>query len=487
MNSETSTADSSAGTGAVATPSPEKAPSRASLFFRGAAFDFVLVLVASTALVMTLSYGFESAPDLRGNPLVCAGIALPLLLVLFAGSWSKRALVPAALGAVVYGVAAIVVLTMLSPDPSPVFYNGAVNDVSGNYFVFALVAVAIPALTYLLSRRRIGALVLLVGGVLLCEFVQFLYRDWATTGNGVAVFLVALVSLIALFIYQGYRSSAYAARRLKKTSFGAASGISVGVAAVGTVVGVAVFALVISGLGLSTLQIKPFKDYYKRPVIEYSGAYTNQLIEDENRKTSKLSEQKSDTRTNSEGGSNKQSTDPDDTQSSQSKTQAGQTTSLDQSNWNQQFSAINYQQLVLSALLLAIPIVAALVLFLLYWRSRRKRRLEKIQEKPNAYKVWYLYQFLLERLRRMGVPKQETLTNLEFAMASRAAMQPYAQGTGGVDFLAVTLAYQRACYDEKNVSDEDYRLIERFYRAFFKNARGQTGFFKWAFWRFWRI
>ena len=40
----------------------EKAPSRLRLFLRAAVGDFTLVLVASVGLVLTVSFGFESAP-----------------------------------------------------------------------------------------------------------------------------------------------------------------------------------------------------------------------------------------------------------------------------------------------------------------------------------------------------------------------------------------------------------------------------------------
>ena len=48
----------------------EKAPSRLRLFLRAAVGDFTLVLVASVGLVLTVSFGFESAPVLRGNTFV---------------------------------------------------------------------------------------------------------------------------------------------------------------------------------------------------------------------------------------------------------------------------------------------------------------------------------------------------------------------------------------------------------------------------------
>ena len=458
---------------------------RLRLFLNASAFDALLVLVAATSLVMTVSYGFESAPDLRGNPLLCAGIALPLLLVLFAGSWSKRAMAPATVVALAYSAGIVAVLTSLSEAAQPVFYRGAINDSAESNFVFALVAVIVPALVYLLSRRRAGALVLLLGAVCACEFVQFLYRDWVADG-GVVVSVVAITAVIALFVYQGYRASAYAAERMKRTSFAATSAVSCLVALAGMLAGVAVFCLVISGLGLSTPEIKPFKDYFVRPVVEYSANYTRKPVENPDETSSLLSDTKSTTTQNAEGGAQEQSTDSTEEQSAGDAVGAGVQETFDADSWSEALQTINYTQLLLGALLVAVPLALLVVVAVLLWRRRRRRRLERIADEPCAYRIWYLYGFLVERFRRVGFKRPETFTPLEFAMANRAGMLPYSEGLEA-DFLDVTLAYQRACYDEGRATEEDCRLVEDYYWAFYRNAPKQCGKLKWALWRFWRL
>ena len=458
---------------------------RLMLWLRASALDYLLVLVASTALTMTVSFGFESAPGLRGNPLVCGGIAAGMLLILFAGSWSKRALLPAAGAAVLYALVVVAAAIALSPSASPVFRSGAVNDSADSYFVFALVALAVPVLVYLLSRRRVGAVVLLVASVFSCEMVQFLFRDWVDEG-GTAVFLVALVAVLALFVYQGYRSSVRAAQRLEKTSFAAATVLGVGVSVLCVLVGVGVFLGLISGLGLSTPEIKPFKDYFTRPVMEYSGNYERQPIDNPDETTSLLSESVGTTRQNGPGGDQMKSTEQDDQDSAESTVSTGVQESLDNTDWSEVFAAIDYQQLVVTGLLVVLVVAVVLVAIVLLWRRRRAWRLSRIADRPCAWRVWYLYEFLLERFRRVGFARPATLTLMEFALATRTSMLPYSKGCD-VDFLAVTLAYQRACYDEGRVTEEDYELVERYYWAFYRNAHTQCSWRKWALWRFWRL
>lgn len=460
---------------------------RLGLFLRGSAFDLVLVLVASVTLAMAVSYAFNSAPALKTNVFLIAAVELPLLVILYAGSWSKRAVAWSAVAAVVYAIVVVAVFCALSPSSTPVFANGAVNDSEDSYFVFALVVLAVTAIVYLLSRRRIGSVVLLIGGVIAFEVVQFLYRDWLSAQNGTVVFLVGLVALIALYVFQNYRSSIYHARRIKKTSFAAASGTAVVLSVVCVGIGALVFFGVIAGLGLSTPQIKPFKDYFTRPVIEYSGNYERQLVDDPNKKTNQLSDQTATTSKNAKGGSDKQSTDQDQQKTTDNSVKTGSTVSLDTNSWQQAFQTISYRQFALTVLMVVLVIAALVTLVVLLWRARRTRRLKRIASRSLDYRIWYLYRFLVNRFSRLGMKKDPTLTDMEFAMANRAAMLPFAQGTGGIDFLTVTLIYQRACYDPTGVIEKDYQNVERFYRAFFKNARSQCGFFKWVFWRFWRL
>ena len=150
------------------------------------------------------------------------------------------------------------------------------------------------------------------------------------------------------------------------------------------------------------------------------------------------------------------------------------------------FDTINYNQIILNAALLLIPLVLLFVLAVWLFHRRRAQRLQKIAGETPAYKVWYLWAFLEERLRRLGIQKPETLTPMEYALASRNTMLPFNRGTGGVDYLQLTLIYQRAVYADANVSEEDYKKFESFYNAFFNNAKRESGKIKWL-WRFWRI
>lgn len=474
-----SEADASAGA------SPAKA-SRLRLFLRASVLDLLLVLVVSVGLVFTISYAFESVPDIRGNVLIDTALVLPMLVILFAGSWSKRALAPSAVAAVVYAVVVIGVCVAMKPADVPLFVDNQVNDVAENPLIFGFIAMAVPAVTYLLSRRRTGMIVLFVVAVVACGAVQFLYRDWTTNEPGLACSLIVLLACGALFVYQGYRRSIYQVKRLEKTAFAQAAAFAAGIVGVCLLISVGLFYGVISPLGLTTPEIKPFEDYYTRPVIEYSGVYDESQVDNPDLATNQTNDEQNDSNQDAEGGRDNQS--PEENQETGGNPISNfiqQMMSFDSTDWDQQFMAISYEQLRLGALVFGLLLVAAIVAAVLLKRWWREQRLKKLEGESYSVRIWTLYEFLTNRFARLGIKRPETLTLMEFAMATRSTMAPFARGTGGVDFLELTLVYQRACYDEGRITEDDWRSVERFYRAFFGNARTYVGKVRWLrdFWR----
>lgn len=453
------------------------------LFLRASAFDYLLVLVVSSALVFTVSYGFNSAPDLRGNVGFIAGACAVLLVPLYAGGWSKRAVLISAVAYVVLGVAVVAFVSSLSPTPADLFADGQVNDVENNFAVFGMVLVVIPPIVYLLSRRTWGVAALFFGGVLACGAIQFLYRDWISSQPGTVAALVAYAGTGALFMVQGYREGVMKSRIVKRTSFFGAFAFGVVGALVCIGVGVSVFFGVVSGLGLTTVDAKPFEDYYSRPVVEYDGTYKQQQVYDPNLGTSNLSDEV-DTTNDDEAGAN-----------SDQQTESGggftfvsaviDTLNLD--DWSETFDSVRYSlPPSLIALLWTLPfLVIALIVYLRY--RRRAQRLKKIEAYPLPERIMLLYNYFMRGFKRMKVEKPAAATPLEFALSSSGELAGFARNRSNADLLGITLIYQRAAYGAGNVSEEDYAYVRDYYQAFFKNAHARMGHPRWVFHGYWRI
>jgi|GEM_PF-5200203 len=472
---------------ARATDNNLKAGERLSMFLRSAIPDFLLVLLVSTALVYTVSYGFNSAADIRGNILLEGGIGAALLVALFAGSWSKRALLPSAIATVVLTVGIIMAFAAMMPAETSLFVDGQVNDVPENYLIFAFIAVIVPIVVYLLSRRSVGLVVLLALGIVSCGTVQFLYRDWMTSQPGLIASVLVLFGIGVMFVFQCYRQSIYSAKRAKRTAFGGAFAFALVVAGVCVAAGIALFFGVIGPLGITTPSIKPFQDYFSRPVVEFNATYDDQQVDNPDITANQTNDEMDDSNQDAPGGDTSDATDESGNQASNPLTGVAQAMSaFSPDNWNQQFNAISYNipdymRWLLPALV-AVLIVAAILLR----RYLRTYRLKRMRNRSYSYRVCCLYGFLMKRFKYLKIVKQPSMTPLEYALSARTAMTGFARNTGKVDFVRVTTIYQRACYGGIPLTEEEYQQVERYYRAFFDNARQRVGKLKWL-WKFWRV
>lgn len=459
---------------------------RLRLFVQSSVFDFLLVLLVSVALVFTVSFGFHSAWDYRGNVGLITAMVAPVLLALYAGSWSKRAVAVSAAATVVVAVAVVAVAVALSPEP--LFTDAGISDTPGSYGIFAMIAVAVPVVVFLLSRRTVGLVFLLLASVLACGVIQFLYREWIVEQPGIPAAVAVMFGLGMMFVYQCYRQSVYSANRVKRTSFLGAFAFSALVGAVCVLVGAGVFYGVVAATDLTTPEVKLFESYVSPPVSDQARDYERMSIQGDET-SDNTGEETDDTGEQGEGESAVQSGQAmlESTIVGRLAMQfAGVSPSVDDedSDLGAQDWQLALQLMWLIYLVLALVVVVA---FLVFWRRRREMRLRRAAKRSNAYQAWYLYTFLLERFRRVGIRKPAQLTPLEFAVSAAKAMHPYTRDAGGVDFVEVTSLYQDAAFGGYEPSDDEIERVRGYYRAFYKNAFKATPWPKWVFWRFWRL
>ena len=461
-------------------------------FLAASAFDFALVLAASTALVFTVSYGFLSANAYRGNVALVAGICAPLLLCLFAGAWSKRAVVFSALATALVAACIVGVAAALTPEGVPLFVaaddwasNGALNDVEENYVIFACVAVVAPVLVFLLSRRRVGLVALLVVGTAACGLIQFLYRDWLSAHGGLAAASALLAAIVGLFVYQSYRASVREAARARRTAFAPAFGYALLIGAVCVACGLGVFYGVVDGLALQTPEVKLFERYAAQPEEEVEGVYDAQSVEGDDT-TDELDDETDETNATAPEGIS-----PDDVADSLGSSTVGaafhEALGYSSADPEQDFRAIGYFILVLGAFLLLVLVAALLAGAIALRRRQRERRLARIAGRSRSFQVRYLYHFVLRGFRRMGIDRPASLTPLEYAHEYERVLRPFACEQENIDFTDVTCAYVHAAYSAEEASEAELACVVAYYRLFFGHARLHVGRLRWALWYFWRV
>lgn len=457
---------------------------RADSFLRSNGPDFLLVLVAAAALTFVVSYAFNSAPDYRGNVGIIALIAVPVLVCLYAGSWSKRAVPYSACATVVVSLAVLGIATAASPDGA-LFVDGAINDSAGNYTVFALVAIAVTVLTFLLTRRTAGLVVGLVLGAFACGAVQYLYRDFLTAQPGIPATMVFLGAVVALFCYQTYKQSVYSAARVKKTSFAGMLGYSAVLSLVCVLVGLGVFAGIISGLGLTTPDIRPFEHRAAAPVEEHDESYSDK--DSENDQTSDQTNDEQSSTNQDAQGSGTGLLSGEGLLESPIGAVVQQVMGYSDDSSDESRQEVTYLIITITQILIAFAVVALIVAAILFQRYRRKLRLKRMADLPLAQQTAQLYAFFMGRFARMKIRKPDALTPLEFALGFEEALEPFEKGTGGVTFTQVTGLYMDATWGGLDVSQEDFDQVIAYYGQFFRNAREYVGWPKWILGKFWRI
>lgn len=459
---------------------------RVGAFVRAAIPDFALVWVLSIAMVMTAAFAFNSGAAFQGNVALVALLTFAPLVAAFAGSWSKRALVPSAIALVVVAIAYVIWGIATSSDAMA---DGlSVNDSGGNNLIFALIAFAVPVVEYLLSRRPVGLAVLAIADIAACGLVQYLYRDWLTSASGDVVAVVAFVAMLALFVFQGYRQSLYKAQRTSGSAFGAAWVFSLVISLLCVLVGCAVFYGAIIGAGLTTPEWKPFSDVRAKPEMQYTGIYDKQHVESSDLTTDELNDSQKDSNQDAEGGNSSGSAQGAGGGDSNMLSGLVELASgYDEDDPNMDITTVAYLLVNWWWAIVVALAVAALVAAVLLHRAARSRRLRKLESKPVAYRVWALYGFFVKRFGRLRAKKVDYLTPWEYAQASKRTLACFAEGTGGVDFVEVTCIYQRACLGGVAISDEEYGRVVAYYKAFFANARKRVGWFRWLFFKFWRM
>lgn len=456
---------------------------RLRLFLQSSAPDFVLVALVAVCLSYTVSYGFYSADAFRGNVLLLVVMTLPLLVALFAGSWSKRAVLFSAVGTSALCVMYLVMATALSPDPS-LFNESGINDSPDNYILFVLVVCVITIVVYLLSRRTWGLVLLLAIGIVSCGAVQYLWREWIPQLGGLVAFVLALLGMGMLFVYQTYKQSIYSANRVKSTSFGGAFGYSLIIGLACVLVSAGVFG-VIGQVAPGTVQFKPFEELVSQPTTDQKNSWDSERVEGDE-ETNNTNDEKDETLDDSAEG-NDRSMDAAGPLGSAIQAAAQAMAGYDPNDSEQEYDNIAYLIIWYERFIIAALIVLALLAAVLIRYFMRSWRLKRIEKRSASYQVWYLYNFLLGRFKKLKLVKPAHLTPLEFAVGFSKPMLPFTRGSGDVDFVDVSRIYQDAVFGGIEPTEDQLNDVRRYYWSFYKNARDYVGIPKWIFWKYWRV
>ena len=431
------------------------------LYVKTSLIECVLCIVASTCLAYTACSGFyatqgyQDATGIALTALICAA----LTCALFAVAYSRRTvligvpiLVALVVGALVASVATSLVATPM-------------EDVAGNRLYYALCTIVPCVAVFLLSRKKVGCIVLIVCGVALCAAVEYLY--WY---GHVASFLLFLVAAATLYVYRGYQASLLASESVR-LAFGSITLCALALAGVAVLAGVGLFAGVIAPLGPGNITVKLVTEHYRADELEVRGIGSNDDTLDEDEQTDESNDEVVE------------SSEPDEAAPLEDEG-AGE-------NPFDMLSAADDDSLLgrigsgLASFSLLVPewgpwallaVLAALVAASIFLKKLlRRRRFERAWGKGGGEAMRELYLFFLDRFRRFKIPQPGTLTLTEYAAGFSETFRAFEQGAAAPEFARLTDVYVGHVYGDAPVSEADLALFKDYYERFYKRACGYVG------------
>ena len=433
--------------------------------------EFIILGVTTWALTYTVETGFITGDGYLANPVLLIVLVAAMLVVFYAVSYNKRTVVigiPLCIAAVVV----VLIACVVASGGKNVF-----EDAEGNLFLFVAIAIITGSLCFLLSRARWGTIALAVVGALTCCFLEFMYEEYH------AVQLVVFVlGAAALIIYQQYR------RGLKGTdsvrsSFGSATGLAVGAAAVVALLGVGIFFVVVAPLNPPAQEIKLFTEYLALEELPRRGTNSELAITDPDL-TSTLTNQDPEQAQQDEDQEDQQDADQSEgTQmdpTSSAMQSVGQAVGYAAESTAQTFNLITHNMKPWQWVLLIILLILLLLspFFIKLWK-RRSFYKAALESPPRDY-VTQLYQRFVRDFDRMGIARSPQATPYEYAFNNEKNFRDFSVNDANASFALITVIFMKASFGRDAITASDLVACDCFYHSFFRNCREHVGWMRYA-------
>lgn len=108
----------------------------------------------------------------------------------------------------------------------------------------------------------------------------------------------------------------------------------------------------------------------------------------------------------------------------------------------------------------------------------RKKQMERLQMGDARQQVVDTYRFCLEKFAKLGFPRPDHYTELEYADSCYDRLSPYLRGS--VDLDEMTDLFIDARYEGRRISEEDAERFAGIYPAMLRNYRRLHGSFRYA-------
>lgn len=419
-------------------------------------WEYLLTVLIAIGMHLNTFSAFMVKDSYMTNYALVAIVTAVVMALMYVIGYSKRNSI---IGAAGMGVALIVWIIYLRAKDLLDLSEGADETIPA----FWTIVTFGTALIYVLTRSRKILYAAAPVGLLFCGAFRFLEYPVSTPG---LFLLVAALLLQILFLT--YKDSLLSAQY---GSFKISHFILQSIAIVTVIVMLSsgVFYGIVKPLEPPTQDLKLITKMMQFDILELLGVSSTQEVrqpddsDQDNNDDSKKEEEKQE---------EDQEEDRDDEQNRESEEDiSASTISYDEEK------TPPYWVIPLVLIVLGSPFAVKYVL-----RARRRRRLNGLSPSGQAA---FIYDFFLDRFRKLGFGKAESATIREYAEQQSGFLESFT-AEDGTTFEEITDLYDRQLYSRVPVTPEEASRFIAIYNSFYKNARAFTGSWKYLR-KFWFI
>ena len=419
------------------------------------AWDFLLTVLIAIGMHLNTFSAFMIRESYMTNYLLVAVVTTVVMAVMYVIGYNKR---NALIGAGGIGLALIIWIIYLRANDYLDLEDGA-DETFPAFWTIVLFGTGV---IYLLTRNRkilFGAAPI---GLLFCAAFKFL--EYPVSVPGLFLLVIAIILEIFYLVYKDSLLNAdygnYTLRHFIEQS--------IAIVTVVVMLSTGVFYGIVKPLDPPTRDLKLITKLLSFDILELLGVASTEEVkepgenEDDDKDDQKEQEQQQEEENEEE--------DQEDEQNRESNEQiSASTISYEEEDYTV------YWVTALIVLLLAAPFVIKYAL-----RARRSRRLNGLDASNQAA---FVYDFFLNRFRKLGYGKADNVTVLEYAEQQGEFLQNFV-ASDGTTFEEISDIYNHYLYSKVPVTSTEAGKFLAIYDSFYKNARAYVGPWKYLL-KFW--
>ena len=403
------------------------------------AWDFILTVLIAIGMHLNTFSAFMIRESYMTNYLLVTVVTTLVMAVMFVIGYNKRNTIIGGAGWAVFLIGWIIYLRA----------NDLINLEEGadeTIPAFWSIVIFGSALIYLLTRSRKILFGAAPVGLLFCAAFKFLEYPVSVLG-----LFILVIAVILEILYLVYKASLLSADYGKQ---------SIAIVTVVVMLSSGVFYGIVKPLDPPTRDLKLITKLLSFDILELLGVASTQEVKDPNQGDEDQDEEEPPEEKEEEKDDEENEQDEDENKQESDEKISAQTMSYNEKDYTV------YWVTALIILLLAAPFVIKYVL-----RTRRRRRLNGLDANNQAA---FVYDFFLDRLKKLGVGKADSQTILEYAEQQEAVLENFT-AEDGTTFEEMTELYNYHLYSKLPVRPEDAKKFMAMYDSFYKNAKAFTG------------